>query len=165
MTYYMHYDSPAGRLLLTADDTVLTGVYYGHGRHCPEIAGAWRERPNHPVLRRAGVQLNEYFRGQRRSFDLPLGGGGTPFQRAVWGALLEIPYGETRSYADIARRIGHPKAVRAAGMANGANPISILVPCHRVIGTNGSLTGYAGGLESKRKLLALESGVTSPALT
>ena len=157
MTYYMHHDSPAGRLLLTADDAALTGVYYGHGRHCPEVGGAWRAHPDHPVLRRAGMQLDGYFRGRRRSVDLPLCASGTPFQRAVWQALLEIPYGETRSYADIARRIGRPKAVRAVGTANGANPVSIIVPCHRVIGTDGSLTGYAGGLENKHKLLALES--------
>jgi methylated-DNA-[protein]-cysteine S-methyltransferase len=103
------------------------------------------------------AQLHEYFRGQRRAFDLPLAPRGTEFQQDVWRALQRIPYGETRSYSDVAREIGRPAAIRAVGAANGANPIPIVIPCHRVVGSNGSLTGFGGGIETKRWLLALES--------
>lgn len=111
---------------------------------------------NGAVLDEAERQLNEYFSGERREFDLPLRPQGTEFQLADWAALCEVPYGETASYGDIARRIGRPKAFRAVGMANHNNPISIIIPCHRVIGSNGKLTGYGGGLEIKQKLLELE---------
>lgn len=156
MTIYTYCESPVGRLLLTATEATLTGVYFADGRECPAPDATWRERPGDPVLREATRQLGEYFAGRRRAFDLPLAPAGTPFQLAVWEALRGIPYGETCSYADIARRIGRPKAMRAVGAANGANPISIVVPCHRVIGADGSLTGYGGGLPRKKKLLALE---------
>ncbi|HPZ04773.1 MAG: methylated-DNA--[protein]-cysteine S-methyltransferase [Bacillota bacterium] len=109
-----------------------------------------------PLIREAAKQLEEYFVGKRKIFDIPLGPEGTPFQRAVWEALLEIPYGETRSYGDIAARIGNPKAARAVGMANNRNPIAVFVPCHRVIGASGKLVGYAGGVDVKKKLLELE---------
>jgi methylated-DNA-[protein]-cysteine S-methyltransferase len=115
------------------------------------------ERPDHAVLRRAIRQLNEYFAGTRRTFDLPLEFRGTDFQRRAWSALLAIPYGETRSYLDMARTLRNPAAVRAVGAANGRNPISIIAPCHRVIGTSGDLTGFGGGLEAKAWLLAHES--------
>lgn len=116
------------------------------------------------VLRRTVEQLREYFAGRRRAFDLRMNPRGTPFQLAVWNELREIPYGETRSYSDIARAVGRPEAVRAVGAANGANPIGIIVPCHRVIGSDGSLTGFGGGLELKRKLLRLEGALpTDPA--
>jgi len=119
------------------------------------------EDPDHPVLAETERQLGEYFAGRRRRFDLTLDFAGTDFQQQVWRALLAIPYGETRSYSDIARQIGAPDAVRAVGAANGRNPISIIAPCHRVIGANGSLTGFAGGIEIKRRLLALETGELS----
>lgn len=158
MTYYMHMESPVGRLLLTADERALTGIYFQGGY--PAVGDDWKERSAHPVLRAAKRQLGEYFAGRRRNFDLPLAPKGTPFQLSVWKALLGIPYGKTRSYGDIARKIGKPKAVRAVGAANGANPIPLVVPCHRVIGSDGSLTGYGGGLPRKQRLLALEHGDT-----
>lgn len=118
--------------------------------------GTMNEEPGHAVLRAAQAQLGEYFAGTRTQFDLPLDFRGTDFQKRVWAALLDIPFGQTRSYVDIARLIGSPSACRAVGAANGRNPISIIAPCHRVIGTNGTLTGFAGGLEAKQFLLELE---------
>ena len=156
MIYYTRCDSPVGTLLLTADEEALTGIHFSGGRRAQTVGADWKEKPGHPVLRKVVRQLDEYFAGKRKTFDLPLAPDGTPFQRAVWKALRAIPYGKTQSYGDIARRIGRPKAVRAVGAANGANPISIVVPCHRVIGADGSLTGYGGGLPRKRRLLALE---------
>jgi len=156
MMYYTRYDSPVDTLLLVADDKALAGIHFSGGRRAPVIDAGWKEQPGRPLLRKAIRQLDEYFAGRRKTFDLPLAPEGTPFQLAVWRALRDIPYGETQSYGDIARRIGKPKAVRAVGAANGANPISIVVPCHRVIGADGSLTGYGGGLPRKQKLLALE---------
>ena len=144
-------DSPVGRLRLAAEDGQLTELKFGGEAvpvHCDGV--------NDAVLDEAERQLAEYFRGERQVFDLPLQPKGTPFQLADWQALREIPYGETVSYGDIARRIGRPKAFRAVGMANHSNPISIIVPCHRVIGSDGKLTGYGGGLEVKRQLLELE---------
>ena len=141
-------DSPIGPLTL-ADETdcgALTAIRFG------DEGGA----DGSPVLVCAQRQLEEYFRGERTRFDLPLQPKGTPFQLAVWRALTEIPYGETASYGDVARAVGRPKAFRAVGMANHCNPIPIIVPCHRVIGSDGRLTGYAGGLEIKRALLELE---------
>jgi O-6-methylguanine DNA methyltransferase len=119
--------------------------------------GAW-DRDSGPLLRHAAGQIEEYCNAQRREFQLPLDLRGTPFQQKVWNALLEIPYGETRSYAELARAIGEPKAFRAVGAANGANPVAIVVPCHRVISSGGGLGGYGGGVPLKRRLLALESG-------
>jgi O-6-methylguanine DNA methyltransferase len=116
------------------------------------------DRDSNPVLIQAVGQLEEYFTARRREFQLPLDPRGTPFQRKVWNALLDIPYGETRTYAELARSIGEPKAFRAVGAANGANPISIVIPCHRVISSGGGLGGYSGGVPLKRRLLALESG-------
>lgn len=139
--------SPAGVLTLTEDGGCITSLHLG---------GSGSANDASPVLDEAEKQLQEYFAGTRRSFDLPLAPAGTPFQRAVWDALRAIPYGETRTYAQIAEAIGNPNACRAVGMANNRNPIAILIPCHRVIGANGSLTGYAGGLDVKERLLALE---------
>lgn len=116
------------------------------------------DRDSDPVIGQAAAQLDEYFTGRRRAFQLPLDLRGTPFQQKVWNALLEIPYGETRSYAELARSIGAPKAFRAVGAANGANPIAIVVPCHRVISSGGGVGGYGGGVPLKKRLLALESG-------
>lgn len=156
--------SPVGELLLTADGSSLTGVWFdGHkaGRDTrPGLARFGREAPGDPLLARAATQLGEYFARERTTFDLPLDPVGTAFQRRVWTALLDVPYGRTATYGDIARRLGLlPSASRAVGLANGANPISVVVPCHRVIGADGSLTGYGGGLERKRHLLDLEQGV------
>lgn len=151
--YYTTLDTPVGELLLTANETALTGVYFAD-RH--ERKAAWVAAPEQAVLVLAATQLMEYFASKRDSFELPLAMSGTEFQRQVWQGLRAIPYGETRSYADIAKAIDRPLAVRAVGAANGANPISIIVPCHRVVGSNGRLTGYAGGMERKQQLLALE---------
>jgi methylated-DNA-[protein]-cysteine S-methyltransferase len=155
---YSTLTTPIGELMLTADDDgALTGVNLPN-RH-PDPAG-W-ERDDE-LLADARRQLSEYFAGERTTFDLPLRPAGAPFQLRVWEALLRIPYGETASYGELARELGHPTAARAVGAANGRNPIAIVVPCHRVIGANGSLTGYAGGLECKRALLDLEVGRAVP---
>ena len=146
--------SPIGELTLASDGEALTGLYMTEQRHRPELPAA--NGDDDAVLAAAREQLAEYFAGERREFDLPLRPGGTPFQRAVWDALREIPYGETAGYGELANRLGRPGAARAVGLANGRNPIAIVVPCHRVIGAAGALTGYGGGLERKRYLLSLE---------
>ena len=151
-----HYESPLGTMLLAATDRGLAGVWFVGQRHGPDSAG-WLQEPQHPVLREAMVQLAAWFAGERTRFELPLDlQAGTPFQQDVWTALLAIPRGGTTSYAELARRLGRPGAARAVGAAVGRNPISIVVPCHRVLGSGGSLTGYAGGLERKTALLELE---------
>jgi methylated-DNA-[protein]-cysteine S-methyltransferase len=147
-------DSPIGELTLVSDGEALTGLYMTEQRHRPELPAA--PAGDDPVLAEARRQLAEYFSGARREFDLPLRPAGTQFQQTVWAALREIPYGETAGYGELAARIGRPGAARAVGLANGRNPIAIVVPCHRVIGSGGSLTGYGGGLERKRYLLSLE---------
>jgi len=149
--------SPVGRLTLAGSDAGLAAVLWENDRPGRVRLDVMGEDPRHPVLVAAARQLQEYFAGDRTRFDLQLDFHGTGFQKAVWAALLTIPFGETRSYADIARQIGKPTAMRAVGAANGRNPISIIAPCHRVIGINGSLTGFAGGLDAKRLLLDLES--------
>ena len=132
----------------------------GERQSSPRSLGFVAEEPDHPVLLQAENQLHEYFAGRRREFTVPLDFAGTEFQNQVWRALLSIPFGETRTYTEIALQIGKPAAVRAVGAANGRNPISIMAPCHRVIGSNGKLTGFAGGLEAKAHLLALEANGT-----
>lgn len=156
MTLYTWIDSPLGRILLTADGEKLTGLHFEHDKYFPRLGEDWPESPRAQVLARAARQIREYFAGERDRFDLPLAPEGTPFQRRVWQALLGIGCGETTTYGEIARRIGAPQSVRAVGAAIGRNPISIIVPCHRVVGSTGALTGYAGGLERKRALLARE---------
>ena len=152
MTYTTSLESPIGPLVLEADDDGLTAVLLpGEQRTVAASAAAGG------CVNEARRQLVEYFAGSRQSFDLPLAARGTPFQQRVWQQLRAIPYGETISYAELARRIGSPTAVRAVGAANGRNPIAIIVPCHRVIGSDGTLTGYAGGLDAKRTLLELET--------
>lgn len=146
--------SPIGELLVTGSDAALTGL--AMEPHPPLPAGA-RHDPG--AFARVETQLGEYFAGERRRFDLALAPAGTRFQLRVWEALREIPYGETRSYAELAAAVGRPSAVRAVGAANGRNPIAVIVPCHRVIGADGSLTGFGGGLERKRALLELEAGI------
>jgi methylated-DNA-[protein]-cysteine S-methyltransferase len=149
---YTALASPIGELLLTAEDGRLTGLFMP-GEDAAPPTGAVRDDGAFALVR---LQLEEYFAGDRSAFDLRVAPHGTPFQQLVWGALQRIGYGETITYAELAARIGRPTAIRAAGAANGANPISIVIPCHRVVGSNGSLTGYSGGLESKRFLLDLE---------
>lgn len=150
MTYYTTTASPIGDLLLASDGRALTGLHMAPF----EPSSGWRR--DEQLFEDVIGQLAEYFAGARKIFDVVLDANGTPFQRRVWEALRAIPYGETISYGELARRIGNPKAVRAVGRANGANPIAVIVPCHRVIGANGTLTGYGGGLQRKAKLLALE---------
>ncbi|HYS46159.1 MAG TPA: methylated-DNA--[protein]-cysteine S-methyltransferase [Rhizomicrobium sp.] len=149
--------SPVGRLTLVASDTGLAAVLWENDDPKRVPLAAAGEDARHPVLREAERQLKEYFAGARTSFDVPLDFHGTEFQKRVWAALLTIPFGETRSYGEIARTLGKPSAMRAVGAANGRNPISIIAPCHRVIGANGQLTGFAGGLKAKAHLLALEA--------
>jgi methylated-DNA-[protein]-cysteine S-methyltransferase len=154
---YTTMDSPIGELLLLGDGEALHGLYMQAGRHPVPISPRW-ERDDDAL---AGVraQLEEYFAGERSAFDIKLHLDGTAFQRTVWHALTEIPYGETISYGELAKRIGRPDRARAVGTANGQNPIAVIVPCHRVIGANGKLVGYGGGLDNKRRLLELESGL------
>lgn len=144
----LFFDSPVGKLWLSEDNGAVTGLSF---RPLPQTSLGETS-----LLRQARLQLDAYFNGSLQQFDLPLAPTGTMFQRACWHALQQIPYGETRAYADIAALIGNPKACRAVGMANNKNPISIIIPCHRVIGADGSLVGYGGGLDIKRALLALE---------
>jgi methylated-DNA-[protein]-cysteine S-methyltransferase len=155
---YKMIDSPVGRLTLIATDAGLAGILWPDDRPGRVRLPLEAHDDTHPVLVEAERQLTEYFAAGRTVFTVPLDPSGTPFQRKVWGALQTIPYGQTRSYGEIARQIGHPDAVRAVGAANGRNPLSIVTPCHRVIGTNGKLTGFAGGLPVKAQLLALEGG-------
>jgi methylated-DNA-[protein]-cysteine S-methyltransferase len=153
-THWTTVESPVGELLLTSDGTSLTRLLFAPF----EVDPLWSEAPC-PVLDAAVAQLREYFAGERTTFDLPLEPAGTPFQQTVWLALRDIPYAETINYGQLALRVGNRNASRAVGLANGRNPISIVVPCHRVIGANGSLTGYGGGLDRKRLLLDLERRV------
>ncbi len=154
-TCYQWIDSPTGELLLVADEYGLREVAFAEGRKPPRVEPAWM--CDDALLREPIRQLRAFFAGELRRFDLPLKPEGTAFQLRVWDALREIPFGETRSYGELARRVGNPTASRAVGLANGANPIAIIVPCHRVIGSNGKLTGYGGGLENKRWLLDFEA--------
>lgn len=142
-------DSPVGELTLASDGEAVTGLHFGRAGN---PAG-----PADGILEAARAELAEFFAGERRSFGVPARPRGTPFQEAVWAALLAIPYGETEGYGALAERVGRPGAARAVGLANGRNPVAIMVPCHRVVGASGSLTGYGGGLERKRWLLALEA--------
>jgi methylated-DNA-[protein]-cysteine S-methyltransferase len=156
---YSVLDGPLGELLLTSDGESLTGVYLAPHKGGPERTDAWRR--DDAALQPVRDQLSAYFAGDRRDFDLPLALHGTPFQRKVWEALAAIPFGETVGYAEIARRIGSPGSARAVGAAVGRNPVSIVVPCHRVVGSDGSLTGYGGGLDRKRWLLDHERAASS----
>lgn len=153
--YYCYHDTPIGELLLAGDEQALEMVSFPSGRmrRDPESGWIYSEKPFAGVRR----QLDEYFAGERRSFDVPLRLTGTEFQLAVLAELQKIPYGETSSYRDIAERIGRPRAMRAVGAANGRNPIPVIVPCHRVIGAAGDLTGFGGGLDTKAALLRLEA--------
>lgn len=154
MTTFSTFDSPVGELLLVGDDDGLAGLYLPEHKRGPQVAPGWRR--DDEALAATRAQLGEYFAHERTAFDLPLSPAGTPFQLEVWEALKRIPYGETRGYGDLAAELGRPGAARAVGAANGRNPISIVVPCHRVIGSTGTLTGYAGGVAVKERLLAHE---------
>ena len=161
MIYYSQTESPIGSLILRSDGEALTGiymtgVYLDAPSRPPRDLDRWVLEPSCEPLQKTARQLEEYFKGQRRDFDLPLHFDGTEFQKRAWHNLMEIGYGETRSYGEQARRSGNAKASRAVGLANGKNPIPIVVPCHRVIGANGSLTGFGGGIARKRWLLAHE---------
>lgn len=149
------YDTPLGRVLIARTQAGLAGLWFEAQKWHPGPIAA-PERPDDPLLREAATQVTDYFAGRRTRFELPLDLHGSPFQRSVWQALRDIECGATRSYAEIARGIGSPQAVRAVGAAVGRNPLSVIVPCHRVLGSSGQLTGYAGGLDRKRALLALE---------
>ncbi|SDR91132.1 methylated-DNA--[protein]-cysteine S-methyltransferase [Agrococcus carbonis] len=153
-------DSPIGPLTLVRGDAGLTGLYMPDHSPAPDEA-RFGDRDD-AAFTDAVQQLGEYWAGERTAFDLPLAGMGTPFQQRVWAALRAIPYGETRTYGWIAEQLGQPTAVRAVGLANGRNPLSIVVPCHRVVGASGALTGYAGGVERKRFLLDHERGAALP---
>jgi methylated-DNA-[protein]-cysteine S-methyltransferase len=157
------WPSPLGTIIVAATSRGLAGLWFEGQKHQPDMGG-WPEDPRHPVLVQAMAQLAEYFAGTREVFDLPLDlQRGTPFQQSVWRALLAIPAGRTSSYARICEAIGKPAAARAVGAAVGRNPLSIVVPCHRVLGTDGSLTGYAGGLQRKSALLQLEGALMTAA--
>ena len=154
-----HWQSPLGAMIVAATDKGVAGVWFEGQKHMPDHT-PWREEPMHEHIRAAIAQLGEYFAGNRASFDLPLDlAAGTPFQQSVWRALLAIPHGATTNYGALSRGIGAPTAARAVGAAVGRNPVSIVVPCHRVLGLGGSLTGYAGGLERKSALLKLEGAI------
>jgi len=155
-------NTPLGKLLLARTAKGLAGIWFDGQKHHPAPLSVVR-RPDDALLRRAADQLHTYFAGETLRFDVPLDLQGTPFQRAVWQALLAIPGGETRSYAEIAKALGAATAVRAVGAAVGRNPVSVIVPCHRVLGSDGSLSGYAGGVERKRALLALEHSMQEAA--
>jgi len=155
-TYHTRIDSPIGPLFLTLEQDQLTNVCLHQQKRTVEVKPEWicSERP----FRAIAKQFREYFRGKRRAFEISLRLEGTDFQKSAWNELLKIPYGATISYGELAKRIGNPKAVRAVGLANGRNPIPIIVPCHRVIGANGQLTGFGGGIENKALLLKIEQG-------
>lgn len=153
---FMEMASPVGNLKLVANDTALVAVLWENENPKRIRLAELIEQTHHPILLETQKQLSEYFAGKRQQFDLPLDFEGTEFQQKVWQALLTIPFGETRSYRDIAEQVGNVKAVRAVGAANGKNPISIIAPCHRVVGANGKLVGFAGGLDNKEILLKLE---------
>ena len=161
---YLRHDSPIGPLLIAASPKGLVALWMSRQRHVPDHPDpTWSpvaevDAAQRRILDETCRQLDDYFAGDRKRFDLPLDLSGSEFQRAVWSGLCDIEYGETISYGELARRIGKPAAMRAVGLANGRNPVSVVVPCHRVIGADGSLTGYGGGLDRKRFLLALEAG-------
>ena len=159
MHYYDFYESPQGRMLLVADGEGLCGAYFDGQKYLPGVDAGWQRDAGQRTLAQAKRELAEYFGGERKRFETPLAPEGTAFQIAVWKAISGVSFGETISYGELARRAGSPGSVRAAGAATGRNPITIIVPCHRIVGSDGSLTGYAGGLERKRALLELEAGM------
>ncbi len=155
-TYYQFHESPVGELLLISNGEALTALHMTAGKYVPPVNADWVRDETRAVLKQTRCELDEYFNGKRRMFTIPLAPSGTEFQKQAWVALTKIPFGEKRTYGQQAAIIGRPKAVRAIAAANGKNPIGIIVPCHRVIGADGTLTGYAGGLQNKEFLLKLE---------
>lgn len=164
MRYFASYRSPLGNMLIVASADALVGLYFAGQRYFPRLDPAWREDAAIDPIRRTIDELQRYFAGERVRFTAPRAPHGTAFQQAIWRAIATVGYGETISYAELARRAGFPDSPRAAGAATGQNPIAVIVPCHRIVGADGSLTGYAGGLERKRALLALEAGCAQTAL-
>jgi methylated-DNA-[protein]-cysteine S-methyltransferase len=156
MRYYDTLNTPQGLMLVAATDRGLSGVWFKGQKYFPVTAG-WTRAPQHAVVRQAKKELTEFFAGKRRRFSVALDPQGTPFQRKVWRAIYGVGFGQSITYGELARRAGAVGSARAAGAATGRNPLSVVVPCHRIVGANGSLTGYAGGLARKRALLALES--------
>lgn len=155
-SYFILKTAQLGDLLLTATATHLTGIYFADRAHAPAIADDWELNSNHPILQSAASQLHEFLNGTRTTFSIPLNPAGTPFQQEIWQQIAAIPFGQIITYSQLATRAGSPEAIRAAGAATGQNPISIIVPCHRIIGKSGKLQGYAGGLDRKKHLLELE---------
>ena len=155
MTDFINIPSPLGNILAAAEGDALIGIWFEGQKYFPDLAG-WRENKASPALKRCAKQLTEYLAGKRDTFDLPLAPHGTAYQQRVWREIAAIPFGKTLSYAELAKRAGNIDAARAAGAATGRNPLSIVVPCHRVVGARGALTGYAGGLDRKTRLLELE---------
>jgi methylated-DNA-[protein]-cysteine S-methyltransferase len=162
MIYYTKFDTPFCRVILAGNEKGLSHLHLntGEGKRQFEVSKEWVH--DHTLFLNTVEQINEYFEGNRREFNVKVNPEGTDFQKSVWRQLSKIPYGELRTYKDIARAVGNEKAARAVGMANGKNPIPLIIPCHRVIGTNGGLTGFAHGLEIKEKLIKLEQGVLNP---
>ncbi len=158
MTTYDYLETPLGRMLLVSSEQGLRGAHFIGQKYFPNIDPSWKREKSS-----AARELEEYFAGKRKEFRVPLAAEGSPFQRAIWREIAKVPFGQTITYAELARRAGYPGSARAAGAATGRNPIGVIVPCHRIMGTNGSLTGYAGGLEKKKALLALEGLATRSA--
>lgn len=156
MTSYAIFKTSLGELVLVANKTEIIGVYFNDRDHVPSALKTWTRDDNNALLQKAGREINEYLDGKRSVFTLDLAFGGTDFQKKIWKEISKIPFGQTLSYSELAKRAGSPKAIRAAGTATGANPLSIIIPCHRVIGKDNAIAGYAGGLERKRHLLELE---------
>ena len=159
MRYYDFYESPHGQMLLVAREEALFGVYFDAQKYHPRIDPEWRHDPRHAPLAQARRELAEYFHEGRKRFETAVAPEGTAFQRLIWKAISTVDFGMTITYGELAQRAGVPGSARAAGAATGRNPLTIIVPCHRIVGASGALTGYAGGLERKRALLALESGI------
>jgi methylated-DNA-[protein]-cysteine S-methyltransferase len=156
-SYTYHKTEMLGELLLVATSSHLVGVYFSDQHNGPKISADWKKDPSHPILRWAGQELDEYLAGERTDFSVPVSFDGTEFQREIWKQIARIPFGKTISYTELAERAGAPKATRAAGTATGRNPLGIIIPCHRVVGKNGGLCGYAGGLDRKVNLLKIET--------
>jgi methylated-DNA-[protein]-cysteine S-methyltransferase len=156
MIRYARYESPLGPIIAIANDEGIWSIDFVKAKYAKRIGDDWVEDPKHPPLAECFRQLAEYFAGKRREFDLPLAPRGTSFQERVWREIARVPYGETISYGELAKRAGAPGQARAAGAATGRNPVGVVIPCHRIVGADGSLTGYAGGLDRKQQLLELE---------
>ena len=156
MIRYATYESPLGTVIAIANDEGIWSIDFVDAKYARRIGADWVEDADHPPLRECFRQLAEYFAGERREFDLPLAPRGTSFQERVWKEIARVPYGETISYGELAKRAGAPGQARAAGAATGRNPVGVVIPCHRIVGSDGSLTGYAGGLHRKQSLLELE---------